>query len=99
MALWYVIHGQDEDNLDFFVTAPTAIEAFVIWRLEMAPAWDLNSNNLVRVFLVPDESNERYHVHTWKFESEECFSIGLDTLATKAIEAELTLTTVVNNKE
>ena len=91
MPLFFVAYddGRDNVDMDWFVSAPTAFEAFVAWReahVEGEPS-DMDADE-VRVFRVPTHC-EGICVHDWPHDTVTVFPLDLDTLATRSIIATL----------
>jgi len=95
--LFFVMHGTGDNydiNLDWFVTAATPVEAFVMWRRHvidnelMSEEKAARSDDQVSVYPVPVRAREPC-VHDWKHEEFVRYECNMNTLATLAIEMSL----------
>jgi hypothetical protein len=89
----YLVCFQDEndENHDYFVAAENPLQAFTLWRAEHKEETDhylyQQGTTNVRVFPIP-ELPDVPGVIAWPHEHASDFPLNMDTLATKALEAE-----------
>lgn len=95
LTLYFVAYASpDNENQDMFVTATNSLEAFALWRVNQgyAPGDETvpegTEFDTAQVFEVPAVGTKT-RVHWWHTPdvTGEHFSLGLDTLATRALEA------------